>query len=152
MLYGITFPGETSQVPLRPTLRALTSRVIALKELTPRERFAELAPFPVTAPLRLGVIPMGSADGLAWLHAGRVLVRGRAAPIIGGPSLEHTRIDLTQVPDAQVGDEVVIIGRQGDAEITTAEVAARHGLGLHNVAPTVGPRVARVYLSGGDTT
>jgi alanine racemase len=149
MLYGITFPGETSPVPLRPTLRALTSRVIALKELTPRARFAELAPFPVTAPMRLGVIPMGSADGLNWLHAGRVLVRGRAAPIVGSPSLEHTRVDLTQVPDAQVGDEVVIIGRQGDAEITAAEVASRHGLGLHHVATTVGPRVTRVYFSSG---
>jgi len=149
MLYGITFPGETSPVPLRPTLRALTTRVIALKELTPRERFAELAPFPVTAPMRLGVIPIGSADGLAWLHGGRVLVRGRAVPIVAGPSLEHTRIDLTQAPDARVGDEVVIIGRQGEAEITAAEVATRHGLGLHHVATTVGPRVARVYLSGG---
>jgi len=149
MLYGITFPGETSPVPLRPTLRALTTRVIALKELTPRERFAELAPFPVKAPMRLGVIPIGSADGLSWLHAGRVLVRGRAVPIVSGPSLEHTRIDLTEVPDASVGDEVVIIGRQGGAEITPAEVAKQHGLGLHHVATTVGPRVARVYLSGG---
>jgi alanine racemase len=147
MLYGITFSGETSPVSLRPTLRALTSRVIALKELTPRERFAELAPFPVTAPMRLGVIPMGSADGLAWLHAGRVLVRGRAVPVVGSPSLEHTRIDLTSVPDARVADEVVIIGRQGDAEITVAEVAQHHGLGLHHVATTVGPRVARVYTS-----
>ncbi len=146
MLYGITFPGETSPEPLRPTLRALTTRVIALKELTPRERFAEQAPFPVTAPMRLGVIPMGSADGLLWLHAGRVLVRGRAAPIVTGPNLEHTRIDLTGVVDARVGDEVVIIGRQGDAEITAAEVAARHGLGLHHIATTVGPRVARVYV------
>ena len=149
MLYGITLPGERSPVPLSPTLRALATRVIALKELTPRERFAELAPFPVTAPMRLGVIPVGSADGLMWLHAGRVLVRGRAVPIVGGPSLEHTRIDLTGVPDARVGDEVVIIGRQGDAEITAAEVAKRHGLGPHHVATTVGPRVARVYLSGG---
>jgi len=149
MLYGITFPGETSPVPLRPTLRALTTRVIALKELTPRERFAELAPFPLTAPMRLGVIPIGSADGVAWLHAGRVLVRGRVASIVAGPSLEHTRIDLTEVPDARVGDEVVIIGRQGDAEITAAEVARRHGLGLHHVATTVGPRVTRVYMSGG---
>ena len=149
MLYGITFPGETSPVPLRPTLRALTTRVIALKELTPRERFAELAPFPLTAPMRLGVIPIGSADGVAWLHAGRVLVRGRVAPIVAGPSLEHTRIDLTEVPDARVGDEVVIIGRRGDAEITAAEVARRHGLGLHHVATTVGPRVTRVYMSGG---
>ena len=149
MLYGITFPGETPPVPLRPALRALTTRVIALKELEPRERFAELAPFPVTAPLRLGVIPMGSADGLRWLHAGRVLVRGRAVPLIGSPSLEHTRIDLTGVPDAAVGDEVVIIGRQGGLEITPAEVASRHGLGLHHIATTVGPRVARVYRSGG---
>jgi alanine racemase len=149
MLYGITFPGETSSLPLRPTFRALTTRIIALKELSPRERFAELAPFPLTASMKLGVIPMGSADGLLWLHAGRVLVRGRAAPIIGGPSLEHTRIDLTQVPGARVGDEVVIIGRQGDAEITAAEVARQHGLGLHHVATTVGPRVARVYLSTG---
>jgi len=45
MLYGITFPGETPPVPLRPTFRALTTRVIALKELAPRERFAEQAPF-----------------------------------------------------------------------------------------------------------
>lgn len=149
MLYGITFPGEVSPVPLSPTFQALTSRIVALKELLPRERFAELAPFPVTAPLRLGVMPMGSADGLSWLHAGHVLVRGRPAPIVASPSLEHTRIDLTGVPDAQVGDEVVIIGRQGEAEITLAEVAARHGLGLHHVATTVGPRVARVYFSGG---
>lgn len=149
MLYGITFPGETSPLPLSPTLRALTSRVISLKELPPRERFADLAPFPVKTPMRLGVIPMGSADGLNWLHVGRVLVRGRFAPIVSSPSLEHTRIDLSQVPDAQVGDEVVIIGRQGDAAITTAEVAGRHGLGLHHVATTIGPRVARVYFSGG---
>jgi alanine racemase len=149
MLYGITLPGEPTPVPLRSTFRALATRLIALKELVARERFAALAPFPVTAPMRLGVIPVGSADGLTWLHAGRVLVRGHAAPIVAGPSLEHTRIDLTPVPDAQVGDEVVIIGRQGDAEITAAEVAQRHGLGLHHVATTVGPRVARVYRSGG---
>ncbi len=152
MLYGITFPGETPPMPLRPVFEALVTRVIALKELTPRERFAEQAPFPVTAPMKLGVIPMGLADGLAWLHAGRVLVRGRAVPILTGPNLEHTRIDLTSVPDARVGDEVVIIGRQGDEEITIAEVAKRHGLGLHHVATTVGPRVTRVYRSAAATS
>ena len=115
-------PGRRSPIPLRPTLRALTTRVIALKEILPRERFAELAPFPVAAPMRLGVIPdgLGRWPGLAPRR--RVLVRGRAAPIVSGPNLEHTRIDLTGVPEARVGDEVVIIGRQGEAEITAAEV------------------------------
>ena len=147
MLYGVIMPGETPPLPLRPALRALKTHVVALKELTPRARFADRAPFPVTAPMRLGVVPIGSADGMLWLNAGRVLVRGRAAPIVSSPSLEHTRIDLTGIPDAAVGDEVVIIGRQGELEITPAEVASRHGLGLHHVATTVGPRVARVYLS-----
>jgi alanine racemase len=148
MLYGITFPGETPPATLRPVLHALATRVIAVKEVVRRERFAEQAPFPVAGPMRLGVVPMGSADGLRWLHTGRVLVRGRAVPLIGAPSLEHTRIDLTAVPDAAVGDEVVIIGRQGDCEITPAEVAAHHGLGLHHIATTVGPRVSRLYRGG----
>jgi len=148
MLYGITYHGETPPIALRPTFLSLTTCVIAIKEVLPREHFAELAPFPVTAPMRLGIIPIGSADGLTSLHVGRVLVRGRAVPIVTRPSLENTRIDLTEVPDARVGDEVVIIGRQGDAEITIAEVAKQHGLGLNHVATTIGPRVPRVYYSG----
>lgn len=148
MLYGIVLPGETPPVSLRSTLRALVTRIIAVKDLAPRERFGDVAPFPVTAPMRLGVVPMGSADGLRWLNAGHVLLRGRPVPIVAAPSLEHTRIDLTTVPDAGVGDEVVIIGRQGEREITAAEVASRHGLGLHHVATAVGPRVARVYVGG----
>jgi alanine racemase len=149
ILYGITYAGEKSPVPLRQTFRSLTTRVVAIQELKRPEQLAELVPFPVTAPMRVGVIPMGSADGLKWLHAGRVLVRGRPVSIVAKPSLEHTRIDLTKVPEARIGDEVVIIGRQGDAEITVAEVVERHGLGLNQVASTVGPRVTRIYHTGG---
>lgn len=150
MLYGITFPGETPPVPLRPALVALATRVIAVKEIAPRERFAQSAPFPVTRPMRIGVVPMGSADGLRWLHAGRVLVRGRPVPLVGSPSLEHTRLDLTAVPDAAVGDEAIIIGRQGEQQITPGDVAAHQGLSPHHIATTVGPRVTRVYR-GSDT-
>jgi len=151
MLYGVTMPGEAAPpVPLRPAFHALKTRLIEVKELTPRARFAEAAPFPIERPLRLGVVPMGSADGLLYLHAGRMLVRGRAVPLLGAPSLEHTRLDLTAVPEARVGDEVVVIGRQGEAEITVADAAANHGLQSLHVAPAVGERVARVYLSGGE--
>jgi alanine racemase len=149
MLYGITYPGEPLTVPLRPVFRKLASRLIAIKDVFPRDRFADLAPFPIKAPMRVGVIPVGMADGFGWLHAGRVLVRGKAVPILARPALEHTRIDLTSVPDAVLGDEIVVIGCQGDSEITTDEVASRYGLRLNQVATTVGPRVARVYLTGG---
>ncbi|MGH7325480.1 MAG: alanine racemase [Candidatus Rokuibacteriota bacterium] len=150
ILYGLTLATEAlPPIPLRPAFRALKTRLIAEKEIAPRARFADRAPFPVAAPMRLGVIPIGTADGLGTLHAGRVLVRGRAAPLSGSPALEHTRVDLTAVPDARVGDEVVLIGRQGTEAITPDEVAARHGLEPHRLALAVGPRVARVFLAGG---
>jgi alanine racemase len=147
MLYGV-YRTESS-VPLAPALRGLKTRLITVKDLAPRERFAADGPFPVPAPMRLGVIPTGSSDGMLSLHADRVLVRGRSVPVVAGPSLEHTRVDLTSVPDARVGDEVVIIGRQGDAEITLAEVARRRGLDPVQVTLAVGRRVARVYFSSG---
>jgi alanine racemase len=148
MLYGIALEGDgPGAASLRPVLRALKSRLVEAKEIEPRERFTAQAPFPVTAPMRFGVIPLGAADGLGQLHAGRVLVRGRSVAVLGSPSLEHTRIDLSGVPEARVGDEVVVIGRQGNGEISPAEVASRHRLPQHQLAPLVGPRVERIWLS-----
>jgi alanine racemase len=147
MLYGLRDVVAADVVPA-PAFRALKACLIHVKDLAPRERFAEAAPFPIDAPTRLGIVPFGVGDGAGTLHDGRVLVRGRSAPILAGPSLEHTRIDLTEIPDARVGDEVVLIGRQGNAEITPADVAARHRIAPHTIALAVRERVARVYCSG----
>src|SRR5262249_3396726 len=86
MLYGVPQSfGAPPAIPLRPALRALKSRLVQVKELRPRERYAAEAPFPIPAAMRLGIIPMGAADGLANLHVGHVLVGGRAAPILSSP-------------------------------------------------------------------
>jgi alanine racemase len=146
MLYGYRPSDIPAPAPLRPVFQALKSRLIEAKDLTPRERFAAAAPFPIGASMRLGVIPVGMGDGFHRLNAGSVLVRGRRVPILARPSLEHTRLDLTTVPEAVVGDEVVLIGRQGTAEITLDEVAERHDLDPLALALGVGPRVARVYV------
>jgi alanine racemase len=146
MLYGCYPDDLAGPIDLRPAFHALKARLIEVKELTPRERFADVAPFPIRSGMRLGVLPIGAGDGAHRLHAGRVLVRGRSVPILAGPSLEHTRVDLTTVPEAVVGDEVVLIGRQGNEEITLAEVAKRGGVDPLMLALGVGPRVSRVYL------
>ena len=146
MLYGYGREAVTDAAELRPAFKALKSRLIEVKDVAPRERFASAAPFPIVSAMRLGVIPIGVGDGFHRLNAGRVLVRGRRVPILARPSLEHTRLDLTAVPDASVGDEVVLIGRQGQEEITLEEVAERHTLDVLAMALGVGPRVARVYL------
>jgi alanine racemase len=149
MLYGVPLEREPVGTSLRAAFVALKTRLIEVKELTPRDRFAAAAPFPIRTGMRLGVVPLGSGDGLLNLHAGRMLVRARAVPLLGAPSLEHTRLDLTAVPDARVGDDVVVIGRQGPQEITVAEVATHHGRQPLHVAPAIGSRIARVYLSAG---
>src|SRR3989441_505300 len=148
MLYGYGGEEATESVVLRPAFSALKSRLVEVKDVAPRERFAAAAPFPIVGAMRLGVIPVGMGDGFHRLNAGGVLVRGRRVPILARPSLEHTRLDLTTVPDAAVGDEVVLIGRQGAEAITLDEIAERDALDSLALALGVGPRVARVYVTG----
>jgi len=149
MLYGYQRADVKSLLPLRPVFRALKSRLIEVKEVTPRQRFADMAPFPVSRPMWMGIIPMGIADGLHRLNAGHAIVRGQRVPILARPSLEHTRLDLTTVPDATLGDEVVLIGRQGAAEITLDDVAERQAVDPQFLALEVGSRVPRVYVTCG---
>ena len=117
MLFGLTPPGPLNvDADLRPAFHSLTSRIIHAREIE-REHFLDLAPFPLRNGMRFGVIPIGLRDGMAALNCGEVLVGGQRAAILGPLSLEHTRVDLSGVPEAKVGDEVVIIGRQGEAGI-----------------------------------
>jgi alanine racemase len=88
---------------------------------------------------------MGSSDGLLGFSAGHVLVRGRRAPVLA-VSLEHTRLDLTGIDDAEAGDEVVIIGGQADDAITVREVFQLHNLATPAAVPSlVGARIDRRY-------
>jgi len=69
---------------------------------------------------------MGKKDGLARLHAGHVLVRGRRANVLGNPGLSHCRVDLTEIAEARSGDDVVVIGTDGESEITITDVLRAH--------------------------
>ena len=107
---------------LQSAFHSLTSRLVQVKAVT-RTAFRDVAPFSIAGPMRLGVFPIGRCDGMDTVCCPHVLVHGVRVNILGVPTTEHTRIDLTRVPQARVGDEVVIIGRQGRDEISPAEVA-----------------------------
>jgi alanine racemase len=146
MYFGV-LPVSPATANLRSAVRSLRTRLIQVKELDRDER----RPPPVAKVedgTRIGIIPLGTADGLGVVSAGEVLVRGRRVPMIETIPLEHCRLDLTNVPDAAVGDEVVVIGRQGDEEITLEEVAARRNLGtnVHDIAINVRDSVLRTYV------
>jgi alanine racemase len=121
LLYGLLPPGPNlTGIEVRPAFLALTSRLLQVKTVH-RTQYLDEAGFAVTAGMRFGVLPMGYGDGLGSVDCGQVLVRGRRADIVG-IFFEHSRIDLSAIPEAEAGDEVVVVGRQGGAEITTAEV------------------------------
>jgi alanine racemase len=148
LLFGLEPPGPTDRdLGLRQALVGVTSR---LTQARPRLRteFVDQSPIPTGRPMILGVIPFGATDGFLGLSAGHVLVRGKRAPVLS-ISLEHARLDLTGIDDAQPGDEVVILGRQDTEEITMRGVATANGLYSPAVVPVlVGRGVPRVYLGG----
>lgn len=146
LLYGLLPRGRTDRPAwLQNALARVTSRILQVKSVE-RQEFAAESPIAQELPERIGVIPMGSADGLGALSCGEVLVRGRRCRVVGKISLEHTRIDLSEVPDAQRGDEVVVVGKQGLEEITSTEVETVNGLGSAGLALIAGPSVPRIYL------
>src|SRR5262249_15521080 len=128
----------------RPVIRSLGSRMLQVRAVT-RDFAPEHAPFDLTGVARLGVIPFGKVDGGGLCHGPEVLVRGRRAPLLGGPALEYMRIDLSAIPEAQEDDEVMLIGRQGDGEITLAEVCAARRCTPSDIAMAVGPTVVRLW-------
>jgi Alr-MurF fusion protein len=94
----------------------------------------------------IAVIPVGYADGFRRgpTHWGEVLVRGRRAPIIGRVTMDQTMIDVSGVPGVRIGDEVVLIGRQGNDEITAEEVAEQLGTINYEVVSAILARVPRI--------
>ncbi|MEM6284455.1 MAG: alanine racemase, partial [Chloroflexota bacterium] len=94
---------------------------------------------------RVAVIPVGYADGLrrAPVNWGHVLVHGQQAPIRGRVSMEKTVISVDHIDGVSVGDEVVLLGRQGDAEITAQDVAERLETISYEVLTGVLPRIPR---------
>ncbi len=96
----------------------------------------------------VGVIPLGYADGYprSASNQSRVLVRGRECPAIGTICMDHMMVDVTEVEGASVGDDVTVLGRQGNASITANHLAAWAGTVIHEVPTVIGQRVTRVYL------
>jgi alanine racemase len=149
LLYGIVPPPLASTIPLRPVM-SLTSRIVAVKGLRPGEGVGYGSRLRASAPATIAVVPAGYADGLDLRLEGRgqVLVRGRRAPIIGAVSMDMMTIDVTEVGDVQPGDEVVIIGRQGDEswqQIDVREMAATIGTIPWEIVCRIGSRIERQY-------
>jgi alanine racemase len=97
----------------------------------------------------IGILPVGYADGYrrGLQHGGEVLVRGYRAPVVGAVCMDLTMVDLTDVPGAAVGDEVILWGRSGDETISVNDVARIAQTISYEMLCTVGRRVPRIARS-----
>ncbi|HUT20929.1 MAG TPA: alanine racemase, partial [Anaerolineae bacterium] len=145
-LYGLA---PSQAVPLPDGFRqalAFKTRIAQVKLLPPGSFVSYGNTYQTQGDERIAVIPVGYADGFrrAPSHWGEVLVHGQRAPIVGRVCMDQTMLNVTHIPEARQGDEVVLIGRQGDDEITVEEVAARLGTINYEVVSEILARVPRV--------
>jgi alanine racemase len=145
LLYGIVPPPLASTLLLTPVM-TLRSRIVAVKGLRPGEGVGYGVKFSSEQPARIAIVPAGYADGLDLRLAGcgTVLIRGRRAPIVGSVCMDMLMADVTGL-DVSPGDEVVIIGAQGDDCIDVREMAARIGTIPYEILCRIGSRIERVY-------
>lgn len=134
---------------LEPVMRWRTE-IARLKELPAGCTVGYGSTFRTTRPSRIATLPAGYADGYNRLlsNRGEVLVRGRRAPVVGRVSMDLVTIDVTDVANASVRDEVILLGSQGNETISAEEIAERVGTISYEVFCAVSARVPRVYRSG----
>ena len=148
MLYGCRpGPAVGPAVDLRPVL-SLTTCIGLLKRVPSGTPISYGRTFVTQRPSLIAVLPIGYADGYprALSNVGAVLVRGRRAPVAGRVCMDLTMVDVTEVPGVAEGDEVVVVGVQGDVLMSAEDVAAAAGTIAYELLCGIGPRVPRRYL------
>ena len=149
MLYGCHPRGRQQHIKplLTPALR-LRTVISHIQEVARGDSVSYGRTFVAPRDLCVATLPVGYADGYGRLlsNQGHVLIRGLRVPIVGRVCMDMTMVDVTGVPDVRVGDEVVLIGRQGAEEITADDVAELQGTISYEVLCRIGPRVPRIYL------
>jgi alanine racemase len=145
-IYGLS-PSDDVRLPegFDPAL-AFKTQVAQVKDIPAGEGVSYGATYVTTAPTRIAVLPVGYADGFRRAPAnwGEVLVRGARAPLVGRVCMDQCMIDVTHIPSVRQGDEVVLIGRQGEDELTADEVARKLGTIAYEVTSELLARVPRI--------
>jgi len=147
LLYGIS-PLPQFQNILRPAMTWKT-RIVLIREMPTGHGISYGRTFITPRSMRVATLAAGYADGYPRHLSNRgtsVLFGGQRCPLLGRVTMDLIMIDVTSLPQAVVGDEVVLMGRQGDQEISCAELAERADTITWEITTRIGRRVQRVYV------
>ncbi len=151
-LYGLWPSDEVSRdiVPLKPAL-TLKSHIVYIKEVDEGVAISYGGTYVTPKKMRVATIPVGYGDGYprGLSNKGHVLIRGKKAPILGRVCMDQFMVSVEDIPDAQEGDEVTLIGADGTKQITMEELGGLSGRFNYELACDLGKRIPRVYMKDG---
>jgi alanine racemase len=148
-LYGLDPVEQAGATDLRPVM-SVRARIVQIREVPAGTPVSYGGRTVTRRRSRIAVVPVGYADGYAWRLTGKAeaLVRGRRVPVAGSVTMDMTLLDVTDA-GAELGDEVVLLGRQGQEEIPATELAAHAGTISWEILCHLGLRLPRRFVREG---
>ena len=147
VLYGIS-PLPEFQNLLKPVMTWKT-RICLVRDMPEGSSISYGRTFITPRKMRIATLSAGYADGYPWHLSNRgaaVLVRGQRCPLLGRVTMDLMMIDVSNVENVHVGDEVVLMGRDGSEEISCSELAEKAETITWEIVTRIGPRVRRVFV------
>jgi alanine racemase len=150
---GLMLYGSAPLAEFQPRLRAVMTwktRITLVREMPAGHGISYGRTFITPKPMRIATLAVGYADGYQRHLSNRgaeVLIRGRRCPVLGRVTMDQILVDVTASPDVEAGEEVTLMGRQGEEEIFAAEVAQKSGTIPWEIFTGVGRRVQRVAVN-----
>ncbi len=149
ILYGLA-PSEDVDmhiIPLKPAL-SLLSTVVYTKWLPKGYPISYGGTYVTDKPTRVATVPLGYGDGYprSLSNKGYVLIHGKKAPILGRVCMDQFMVDVTDIPEAEYGSKVTLIGKDGEEQITADELGRISGRFNYELMCDLGKRIPRVYI------
>ncbi len=149
LIYGV-FPSQVCrQIPGIEPVMSVKARVAAIQKLKPGDVVGYGMRYTAKTERRIAILPIGYGDGFPRVrNEGCALIHGRRAPLIGGIAMDALMVDITDIPQAQMWDEAVIMGRQGSDEITVRDIAKLKNSVTYDVLTNWRLRLRRKSVNG----
>ncbi|MGE4357274.1 MAG: alanine racemase [Candidatus Omnitrophota bacterium] len=146
-LYGVyPEPSLRDIVELKPAM-SIKTKIVFLKKVPAGQSISYGRTFITQRESIIATLPVGYGDGYHWLlsNRGKVLVKGMRVPVVGRVCMDQTMIDVTDVPGVALGDEVVLLGKQDNEEITAEELAGLTNTIPYEILCRINSRIPRIY-------